>query len=58
VGSERYLEKIPNSWISHSIGNLRGFSGDAFKLLTIRNNIFLDDFINDRLKELDLIIKK
>ena len=51
-------KKIPNSWISHSIGNLRGFSGDAFKLLTIRNNIFLDDFINDRLKELDLIIKK
>ncbi len=51
-------KKIPNSWISHSIGNLRGFSGDAFKLLTTQNNIFLNDFINERLRELDLIIKK
>lgn len=51
-------KKIPNSWISNSIGNLRGFSGDAFKLLSTRNNIFLDDFIDDRIRELELVIKR
>ena len=55
-GEPKYWKKIPNGWVSKAIGDLRGFSGDAFKLLSIKDNKDLNDFINDCLSELDLLI--
>ena len=51
------MEKIPDGLISKGIENLRNFSGDAFKLLAVKDNNFLDDFIKDRLQEMDIILK-
>lgn len=52
----RNWKKINKDWISRDLGDLRSFSMSASKLLG-NNNMYLDDFINERLIELDLIIK-
>jgi len=51
-------KKINKTWVSKSIGDLRNFSGEAFKLLTTNNNDYLDNFINERLTELSIIINE
>lgn len=47
-------KKIKYEWISHDIGNLRKFSGDTFKLLGVDNS-FLDNFISDRINDLEIL---
>lgn len=56
-GQSKQWKKIPDGWISKGVGNLRDFSGDAFKLLSIKDNAFLDNFIADRLQEIDSILE-
>lgn len=57
-GRRNSWKKIIKPWVSQPIGDLRNFSGEAFKLLTTNNNDYLDNFINDRLIELDQIINQ
>lgn len=56
-GQAKQWKKIPDGLISKGIENLRNFSGDAFKLLAVKDNNFLDNFIKDRLQEMDIILK-
>jgi len=47
-------KKINKDWVSQDIGSLRAFSGSALKLLGA-NNVYLDDFINERINELNAL---
>ncbi|MGE4315655.1 PD-(D/E)XK nuclease family protein [Acinetobacter sp.] len=50
-------KKIEKPWISCPVPNLRDFSDEALKLLTIKDNYYLDNFINERINELETLNK-
>lgn len=50
-------KKIEKPWISCPVPNLRDFSNEALKLLTIKDNYYLENFINERLNELETLDK-
>lgn len=50
-------KKIEKPWISCPVPNLRDFSDEALKLLTIKDNYYLENFINERLNELETLNK-
>ena len=49
--------KIEKPWVSCSIPNLRNFSDEVLKLLTIKDNPYLDNFIEDRVRELEILVR-
>ncbi|OTG77669.1 hypothetical protein B9T33_15110 [Acinetobacter sp. ANC 5054] len=50
-------KKIEKPWISCPVPNLRDFTDEALKLLAIRDNYYLENFIQERINELETLNK-